>query len=91
MNFPKYFIPRIFLILISNQLFFTIPRVNSAENIKIIYSVFSRTIELDSLKTFAEKGYSSKKLNRILRATGSSDSEIQSALNIQRILLKAHP
>jgi len=52
-----------------------------AEKIKIIYSIFSRTIEVNSLKTFAEEGYSSKKLTKILRATGSPDKEIRSVLN----------
>jgi len=43
-------IAKIFLLLIANQFLFFVPKVNSAENIKIIYSVFSRTIKVDSLK-----------------------------------------
>ena len=44
-------------------------------------SIFSRTIEINSLKTFAERGVSTKKLRRILKATGSPDKEIRSVLN----------
>ena len=65
----------------SNQTFFNVPKAKAAEEIKIIYSIFSRTIKVDSLKTFAKKGSSTKKLRGILRATGSTDNEVQSILN----------
>jgi len=81
MNFRKFLIFKIFFILISSSLFFNFSKANAAEEIKIIYSIFSRTIEVNSLKTFAEEGYSSKKLTKILRATGSPDKEIRSVLN----------
>ena len=81
MKFSKSLIPKIFLILITNQFFLNTPKVKSAENIKIIYSIFSRTISVDSLKNFAKDGRSSNKLRKILNATGSSDNEIQEILN----------
>ena len=81
MKFPKNLIPKILLILITNQIFLNSPKVKAADNIKIIYSIFSRTVSVDSLKDFAENGNSSKKLRSILNATGSSDDEIQSTLN----------
>ena len=81
MKFSKFLILKIFFILINSPLLFNIPKTNAAEEIKIIYSIFSRTIEVESLKTFAEEGNSTKKLNRILRATGSPDKEIRSVLN----------
>ena len=81
MRFSKSLVPRILLILFTNQLFFYAPKVQSAENIKIIYSIFSRTVTVDSLKTFAESGNTSKSLGKILKATGSSNDEIQSVLN----------
>ena len=81
MKFSKILIPRIFLILFINQIFFNAPKAQSAEKIKIIYSIFSRTVTVDSLKTFAENGNSSKSLRKILNATGSSDEKIQSILN----------
>ncbi len=81
MNFSKFLIPKIIFVLITNQIFLSIPETKSAENIKLIYGIFSRTISVDSLKGFATNGKSSKNLRRILNATGSSDSEIQSVLN----------
>ena len=72
---------RINNILISSQFLFNVSKANAAEEIKIIYSIFSRTIEVNSLKTFAEKGSSTRKLKRILKATGSTDIEIRSVLN----------
>ena len=81
MKFRKLFIFKIFFILISSQLLFNVPEANSAEEIKIIYSIFSRTIKVNSLKTFAEQGKSTKKLKRILKATGSPDKEIRTVLN----------
>ncbi len=60
---------------------FNVSKANSAEEIKIVYSIFSRTIKVNSLKTFAEKGDSTKKLRRILKATRSPDQEIRSVLN----------
>ncbi len=81
MKYSKILLPKFFLILIINQFFFNIPKVKSAENIKIIYGIFSRTITVKSLKNFAYQGKSSNELKRILKATGSSDEEIRSALN----------
>ena len=81
MKFSKVIIPKLFIILITNLFFFNVTEVKSADNIKIIYSVFSRTIKVDSLKNFANDGYATKDLRRILNTTGSSDSKIQSLLN----------
>ena len=81
MQLQKSFLLKGLLILISSQLFFNISKVKSAENIKIVYGVLSRTISVDSLKIYAEQGNSTKKLNRILKATGSPKNEIQSILS----------
>ena len=81
MNFYKFSIIKFFFILISSQLIFNISKANSAEEIKIVYSIFSRTIKVNSLKTFAEEGNSTKRLRRILKATGAPDKEIRSVLN----------
>ena len=81
MNFRKLLTFKIFFILVSNPLMFNLPKVNADEEIKITYSIFSRTIKVNSLKTFAEEGKSTKRLNRILKATGSSDKEIRTVLN----------
>jgi len=81
MSFYKFSIIKVLIILISSQLIFNISKANSAEEIKIVYSIFSRTIKVNSLKTFAEEGNSTKNLRRILKATGSTDKEIRSVLN----------
>ncbi len=81
MHFKKFLIIKLFFILINSQFIFNVSKANAAEEIKIIYSIFTRTIEVNSLKKFAEKGDSTKKLKRILKATGSPDKEIQSILN----------
>ena len=81
MKFSKFLIIKILFILINSQLFFSSTKVYAAEEIKIIYNVFSRTIKVESLKKFAEEGISTKKLKRILKATGSPDKQIRSVLN----------
>ena len=81
MNFSKFLIFKIFFLLVSYPLFFNLPNANAAEEIKITYSIFSRTIKVNSLKTFAEEGKSTKKLKRILKATRSPDKEIREVLN----------
>ena len=81
MKLSKFLIIKIFFIFISCQLFLNTSKANAAEEIKIIYSIFSRTIKVNSLKTFAEKGDSTKKLRRIFKATGSPDIKIRSVLN----------
>ena len=68
-------------IILNAQLLLNIPKANCAEEIKIIYSIFSRTIKVNNLKTFAKEGNSTKKIKRILKATGSPDDEIRSVLN----------
>jgi len=81
MKLSKTLIFKIFFILVISPLFLNVPKANSAEKIKIVYSIFSRTIEVNSLKTFAEEGNSTRKLKRILKATGSPNKEIRSVLN----------
>ena len=81
MKSNKFLKVKALFILIFTQLLFNISNANSAEEIKIVYSIFSRTIKVNSLKKFAEQGNSTKKLKRILKATGSPDEEIRSVLN----------
>ena len=80
MKFIKFLKIKIFFILIISQLLFNTSKANSAEEIKIIYNIFSRTIQVNSLKKFAEEGNSTKKLRKILNATGSPDKEIRTVL-----------
>jgi len=81
MKLSKILIFKIFFILVISPLFLNVPEANTAEEIKITYSIFSRTIKVNSLKTFAKEGKSTRKLKRILQATGSSDKEIRTVLN----------
>ena len=81
MKLSKLLLVKIFFVLISSQIFFNVSKANAAEEIKITYSIFSRTIKVNSLKTFAQEGNATKKLKRFLRATGSKDKEIRSVLN----------
>jgi len=81
MKLSKLLIVKIIFIFISSQLIFNVSKVKAAEEIKIVYSLFSRTIKVSSLKRFAEEGNSTKKLKKILKATGSPDKEIRSVLN----------
>ena len=80
MKISQILLKKLFFIFISSQFLFNVSKANAAEEIKIIYSIFSRTIEVNSLKTFAQEGKSTKKLKRILKATGSPDKEIRSVL-----------
>jgi len=81
MKLSKFLKLKLFFILVISPLFFNIPKAYTAEEIKITYSIFSRTIRVNSLKTFAKEGISTKKLKRILIATGSPDKEIRTVLN----------
>ena len=80
MKFSKFLISKIFFILVISP-FFNAPKAYTAEEIRITYSIFSRTIKVNSLKTFAKGGKSTKNLKRILKATGSPDKEIRTVLN----------
>ena len=77
----KFLLIKTFFILINSQLIFDVSKANAANEIKIVYGIFSRTIEVDSLKKFAQECISTKKLKKILKATGSADKEIRSVLN----------
>ena len=79
MKFRK--ILKAFFILINFQFLFNFSGAYAGQEIKITYGIFSRTIEVDSLKKFAEEGSSTKKLKKIFKATGAPDEEIRSVLN----------
>ncbi len=81
MKFKKFFVLKTFFILISSQFLFNFSKANAAQEIKITYGIFSRTIEVNSLKAFAENAYTTKKLKKILKATGSPENNIRSILN----------
>ena len=71
----------IFSCFILTNPFLIINKVQSAEQIKITYSIFSRTISIKSLKRYSLTGKAEKNLERLLRTTNASNEEILSILN----------
>jgi len=81
MKLSKFLISKIIFILVSSPFLFNATKANAAEEIKITYGIFSRTIKVNSLKTFAEEGKSTRTLKKIFKATGSQNKEIRAILN----------
>ena len=81
MNLIKLISSKIILLSFFSINSLRINEVKSAEEIKIVYSVFSRTIKVSSLKKFAKNGKADQKLKKILKITSSSDEEILDILN----------
>ena len=81
MNIKKRLFYKYFLCFILINSAFFINKVQSAEQIKITYSIFSRTISIKSLKKFSLTGRAEKKLERLLRTTNASNQDILNILN----------
>tara|TARA_Y100000589_G_scaffold177052_1_gene167841 strand:+ start:2006 stop:2578 length:573 start_codon:yes stop_codon:yes gene_type:complete len=81
MLIKKNFLKNFLIIIIFIKSLFFIPELKSAEEIKIIYSIFSRTIEIESLKKYAASGNAKKNLKRLLKRIDSNDDEILKTLN----------
>ena len=81
MYIKKRLIYKTFLCFILINPFIFINKVKSADQIKITYSIFSRTISIKSLKRYSLTGKAEKKLERLLRATNTSNEEILKILN----------
>ena len=58
-----------------------INKVQSADQIKLTYSIFSRTISIKSLKRYSLTGKAEKNLERLLKATNASNEDILNILN----------
>ena len=69
----------IFLIFIFFSSLTTL-KVKSAEEIKIIYSIFSRTIDVKELKEFALNGEADKNFKRLLKLTNTKNEDIKDIL-----------
>ena len=76
MNFKNDLIRKLFLCFVLINPFLFINKVQSAEQIKITYSIFSRTISIKSLKRYSETGKAEKNLERLLNTTNASKEEI---------------
>ena len=81
MKIKKKLFYKFFLCFILINPFVFIRKVQSADQIKITYSIFSRTISINSLKKYSLTGKAEKNLKRILRATNASNDEILDVLN----------
>ena len=81
MNLTKGLIYKLSLCFILINPFLLINKVQSADQIKITYSIFSRTISIKSLKRYSLTGKAEKKLERLLRTTNASNEEILNIIN----------
>ena len=81
MNLKKKLIYQFFLCFILINPFLFIKKVKSADQIKITYSIFSRTVSIKSLKKYSLTGRAEKKLERLLRITNASNEDILNILN----------
>ncbi len=81
MNPRKGLIYKLSLFFILINPFLLVNKVQSADQIKITYSIFSRTISINSLKKYSVTGKAEKNLERLLRATNASNKDILSILN----------
>ncbi len=69
----------IFLIFIGLSLF-PLEKAKSAEEIKIVYSIFSRTIYVKELKEFTINGKADKNFKRLLKLTSTKNEDIKEIL-----------
>tara|TARA_B100000212_G_C27213322_1_gene463970 strand:+ start:80 stop:652 length:573 start_codon:yes stop_codon:yes gene_type:complete len=81
MNNKKILIYKLTIYFILINPFIFINKAQSADQIKITYSIFSRTISLKSLKRYSSTGKPEKKLKRLLKTTNASNDEIYNILN----------
>tara|TARA_B100000614_G_scaffold222172_1_gene209813 strand:- start:168 stop:740 length:573 start_codon:yes stop_codon:yes gene_type:complete len=81
MNIKKRLFYKYFLCFILINSAFFINKVQSAEQIKLTYSIFSRTVNIKSLKRYSRTGKAEKNLNRLLKTTNASNEEILNILN----------
>ncbi len=80
MNLTKSVISKLSLCLFNKSIYF-LNKVQSADQIKITYSIFSRTISIKSLKRYSLTGKAEKNLERLLRITNASNEDILNILN----------
>ena len=81
MSIKENLIFKFLLCLILINPLFSINKVQSADQIKITYKIFSRTISINSLKKYSLTGNAEKKLERLLKTTNASDEQILNILN----------
>ena len=81
MNIKRKYTLKFILCFVLINPFTLIKKVQSADQIKFTYSIFSRTISVKSLKNYSLTGKAENKLERLLKATNASNEEILDLLN----------
>tara|TARA_B100000678_G_scaffold284765_1_gene286847 strand:- start:460 stop:1032 length:573 start_codon:yes stop_codon:yes gene_type:complete len=80
MNIIKFSFKKFTILIFIGLSIFPTNKVKSAEEIKIVYSIFSRTINVKELKEFALYGEADKNLRRLLKLTNTQNDEIKEIL-----------
>ena len=80
MNIIKFSFKKFIILIFIGLSIFPTNKVKSAEEIKIVYSIFSRTINVKELKEFALYGEADKNLRRLLKLTNTQNDEIKEIL-----------
>ena len=80
MNIINFSLKIFILLFFLGLSIFNTNKVKSAEEIKIVYSIFSRTIKVEELKNFAINGEADKNLRRLLRLTNTTNNDIREIL-----------
>ena len=70
MNLSKGLIYNLSLCFILINPFLLINKVQGADEIKLTYSIFSRTVNIKSLKRYSKTGKADKNLDRLLKLWG---------------------
>ena len=70
------------LSLCANSFLLT-PSVKAAENLSLVYGIFSRTISIESLDELAKTGKANRRLKNIIKISNQSSSELARLLNEQ--------
>ena len=80
MDINQFSFKKIVILIYIGLSVFSSQKIKSAEEIKIVYSIFSRTINVKELKEFTLYGNADKNLRRILKLTNTKNDEIKEIL-----------
>ena len=80
MNIIKFSFKKFTILIFIGLSIFPTNKVKSAEEIKIVYSIFSRTINVEELKEFALYGNADKNFRRLLKLTNTENDETKEIL-----------
>ena len=80
MSIIKFSLKRLIFLLFIGISIFGANKVKGAEEIKIVYSLFSRTIKVEELKNFATYGEADRNFRRLLKLTNAKNNDIKEIL-----------